>query len=272
MIEDMRIRNFSPLTMSQYLSRVAHFARHFGRSPDQLGLEEVRAFQVHLAKQGKSWGVMRHTISALRFLYFVTLKRDWHIRYMPYPKTERRIAEVPSREELMRFLEAIPNIKHRALITTCYAAGLRISEATHLKVKDIDGQRKLIHVRLGKMKKDRMVPLSDNLHKLLREYWLAVRPTDWLFPARPTGRPISSRSAQRICVRAQKRAGITRKVRCHTLRAAYATHLLEAGINVRSIQILMGHKSLSSTAVYLRIARTEVLTTTSPLDLPLQAD
>jgi integrase/recombinase XerD len=271
MIEDMKIRNFSVHTIAQYVSRIAHFARHFGRSPEQLGLEEIRAYQLHLVQQKVSWGVLSHSVSALRFLYLITLQKDWNIRRIPYPHKEVKLPEVPTRDEVARFLDAITNIKHRALLTACYAAGLRVSEATHLRVKDIDGDRKLIHVHLGKGKKDRMVPLPDKLLVLLREYWRVARPTDWLFPVRKTGRPISSRSAQRICVRAQKRAGIKRKIRCHVLRAAFATHLLEAGVNVRSIQILMGHRNLTTTGGYLRVAKTEALTTTSPLDLPLQA-
>ena len=271
MIEDMQIRGFSPHTQAQYVSRVAYFAKHFSRSPERLGLEEIRAYQVHLTRQKKSWSVLSSTVSALRFLYNITLKKEWSIQYMPYPRRPRLLPEIPSREEVLRFLDAIPNFKHRALITTCYAAGLRVSEATHLRVKDIDGERKLIHVHLGKGKKDRMVPLSEKLLALLREYWRIARPTDWLFSVKQTGKPITSRSAQRICVRAQKKAGITRKIRCHTLRAAYATHLLEAGVNVRTIQLLMGHTNLATTADYMRVCKAEVLSTASPLDLPRQA-
>lgn len=268
MLEDMRIRNFSPHTQVLYLRRVTQFARHFKRSPDQLGFDHVRAYLVHLTERRVSAAVLCQTITALRFLYMKTLHREWDFNALPYPRRERKLPDIPSPDVVQRFLTAVKNAKHRALLATCYAAGLRVSEVRQLRVRDIDGQRKLIHVRLGKGQKDRMVPLSDALLCLLREYWRSARPKDVLFPARGTDRPMSPRSIVKVCEKACRRAGISPKIRPHTLRHSFATHLMEAGTNVRAIQIMMGHTSLRTTADYMRITASEVLATPIPLELP----
>ncbi len=269
MLEDLRIRNFSPHTQKAYIRYVARFARHFGCPPDQLGPEHVRTFQVHLADVGASFATLTQLASALRFLYRVTLRKDWIVERIPYPKPERRLPVVLSREDVIKFLSSPRNIKHRAILTTCYAAGLRISEATHLRVSDIDSKRMVIRIQQGKGKKDRMVPLSPTLLDLLREYWRVAQPRDWLFPGKKRSQPITRRSVQRVCVQARKASGLADKVTAHTLRHSFATHLLEAGTNIRTIQILLGHASLRTTATYTQVATGEVLSTTSPLDLPV---
>jgi site-specific recombinase XerD len=254
-----------------YMSRITQFARYFGRSPDQLGPEHIRAYQLHLAARKVSFGVMNQTVTALKFLYRTTLHREWNFDRIPYQKRPRKLPVILSREEMLALLNALPNIKHRAMLTTMYASGLRVSEVVRLRVPDIDSKRMLIHVHLGKGKKDRMVPLSQTLLILLREYWRVVRPTDWLFPSSMRNGPLAARSVQRFCVQAKEAAGITRQVSSHSLRHSFATHLLEAGTDVRTIQLILGHKSLTTTALYLTVSKTEVCATKSPLDLPLES-
>lgn len=270
MIEDMRIRHFSHHTIDQYVGRVSQLARHFGKSPDKLGPEEVRAYQLHLAEKHVHWGTLQSTTAALRFFYKITLKRDWAPERIPYPRAGTRLPLVVSREEVIRFLDAIPNIKHRAMIMTCYAGGLRASEAKNLRLEDIDSKRMMIRVRQGKYKKDRVVPLSTTLLAFLREYWRIVKPKEWLFPSESTGKPLALRSVIRVCQKARKHAGLKRRVTAHTLRHCFATHLLEGGTDVRTIQILLGHKSLVTTATYLNVAGRGPLATTSPLDVPAE--
>lgn len=268
MLEDMRIRNFSPHTITNYIRRVRQFAKHYGKSPEVLGRQEVRDYLAHLTTQNASAGVLNQTVCALRFLYLKTLQRTWDIGHFPFARKERKLPHVPDRATVLRFLAGVRNMKHRALLTTCYAAGLRISEARLLRIRDLDSKRKLIHVRLGKGKKDRMVPLSDELLELLREYWRVARPSDVLFPRQGTNVPLTSRTIDRVCVVTSVRVGIDPKIHPHTLRHCFATHLLESGTNVRTIQILLGHTSLGTTAEYMRVAANEVLATKSPLDLP----
>lgn len=269
MIEDLRIRNFSPNTIAGYIGYVARFARHFGRSPTELGPEHVRGYLVHLRDHLRAGvGTMTQAVSALRFLYRVTLKRDWAIPAIPYPKKERKLPAVLTREEVLEFLGSFGNLKHRAILTTAYASGLRVSEATHLKVTDIDSARMVIHVRQGKGRKDRLVPLSTTLLALLREYWQRARPRSWLFPGgKGNDAPITGRSVARTCAKARAALGWTKHVRPHTLRHSFATHLLDAGTNVRIIQVLLGHRSLSSTATYTHLSTASLQGTKSPLDL-----
>ena len=270
MIEDLRIRNFAPNTIAGYIGYVARFARYFGRSPADLRPEHVRGYLVHLRDQQHAGvGTMVQCVSALRFLYRVTLKQDWAIPAIPYPKKERRLPAVLTRAEVFEFLGSLGNLKHRAILTTGYASGLRVSEVTHLKVTDIDSARMVIHVRQGKGRKDRLVPLSKNLLELLREYWKIARPKTWLFPGRKgNAAPITPRSVGRACAKARRVLGWTKHVRPHTLRHSFATHLLEAGTDIRTIQVLLGHRALSSTATYTHLSTASLQGTKSPLDLP----
>lgn len=268
MIEDMRVRNMSIHTQKQYIRYVERFAKHFGRSPERLNLEDIRSFQVHLVEVEKvSCGVLSAVAASLRFLYRHTLRRPWMIERIPHPREERRLPVVISKEDCLRLIDALSNIKHRTIIATAYSAGLRIAEVMNLKVSDIDSKRMVIFVRLGKGKKDRMVPLSQNLLVMLREYWSFVRPTDWLFPGRSReGKPLSTRAVQRCFVRAREACGLPKKVTFHTLRHSFATHLLDSGTNIRVIQILLGHTSLRTTATYTHVSKKNVLSTISPLD------
>jgi integrase/recombinase XerD len=268
MIDDMRVRNFSPHTQKTYVDHVARFAKHFGKSPDLLGPEEIRTYQVYLINNKKaSWSVLQQSVSALRFLYRVTLGKDWIIQHIPGPKKPRTLPVVLSPDEVSRFFENIHNLKHRAILMTAYAAGLRVSEVTSLRPSDIDSQRMVIRIEQGKGRKDRYVMLSQNLLDLLRTYWKVARPAYWLFPGHPPTRPITRESIYQVCLKATKAAGLNKKVTVRALRHCFATHLLEAGANIRVIQMLLGHCSLQTTARYTYVSRETLCATKSPLDL-----
>ena len=269
MIEEFQIRHYADGTQKSYLHCVSRFAQHFGRSPDQLGPEEVRAFLLHLVNDAKvSYGLLRHYVSALRFLYKVTLQRPWDPpQTIPYPRPEKHLPEIPTRDEILHLLSCVRNLKHRAVLTTCYAAGLRVSEAVRLKPTDIDSARMVLYVRQGKRRKDRVVPLSKTLLDLLRGYFRAVRPKNWLFPGR-YDQHLSIRVAQHAFERARRVSGLKRPMTVHTLRHGFATHLLEAGTNLRTLQILLGHGSLRTTSVYLHVSTRDLASVTSPLDAP----
>ena len=272
MLEDMRIRNLSPHTQKTYIANVAAFARHFNRSPDQLEPEHIREYQLALLRQGASVSKLRIAVCALRFLYNVTLSRDWPITFLPHPKIPKTLPVVLSTAEVERLLAAIPHLKHRALLVTAYATGMRVAEVTHLRVRDIDSERMVIRVHQGKGRKDRYVMLSPTLLELLRTYWRAARPRHWLFPGRNPDHPITTRAVEIACEKAVRAAGITKHVTVRTLRHSFATHLLEAGTDVRTIQLLLGHKSLSTTARYTHVSRSSVCATLSPLDLLADRD
>jgi site-specific recombinase XerD len=263
MVEDMKIRHFAPRTQYQYILAVEKFARHFGRSPADLGREHVREFLVCLHETGASYGVLSGYISALRFLYRITLRKPWTPEDIPFPRRPKPLPSIPTRQEVLRLLASISNLKHRAVLTTCYAAGLRVSEAVRLKIADIDSARMLIHVHQGKRGKDRMVPLSKKLLELYRIYYRAVRPTDWLFPGR-YGKHLSRRVVGHVCLRASRATGV--KVTVHGLRHAFATHLLEAGTELRTIQVVLGHGSIRSTTIYAHVSTRLVAAVKSPFD------
>jgi integrase/recombinase XerD len=268
MIDDMTVRNFAPNTMLAYLKQVSYFAQHFGRSPDRLGPEEIRNYQIYLAKERKV-GISSRTVavSALRFLYHVTLKQDRIIEMIPFPKQEYSLPVIVSPEEVLRLLEAAPSLTHHVIFSTMYGTGLRVSEALHLRVPDLDSQRMMIRIEQGKGHRDRYVPLSSKLLELLRTYWRKLRPQPWLFPRQFPNQPLRREAVRDAIARASERAGLKKHISPHSLRHAYAVHLLEAGTDIRKIQLLLGHRSLSTTARYLRLATTTVCATTSPLDL-----
>ena len=269
MLEDMQVRNLSPHTQRAYIENVARFARHFGRSPAELGPEEIRTYQVHLIRERKlAPSSLEIAVCALRFLYKVTLKKPWSFDdRIPAPKKPRRLPVVLSPDEVVHFLSCVNAPKHHAILTTCYAAGLRISEAIHLRPTDIDSHRMVIRIELGKGLKDRYVMLSPKLLAVLRDWWRLSRPTRWLFPGDPPDHPIGRGAVRRECRQARRRSRIPKPITPHSLRHAFAVHLLEAGTDVRTIQLLLGHRSLETTARYLRIATTKVCATASPLDL-----
>ncbi len=267
MLEDLRIRNYSPATQVNYVNHVARFARHFGRSPDRLGSEEVRAYQVHLVEErALSWSTINQAVCAIRFFYRVTLGLDWAIERIPHPKSERRLPVVLSPEEVARLLEALRNLKHRAILMTLYSGGLRASEAAGLRVSDVDSGRMLVRIEQSKGRRDRFVPLSPVLLEALREYWRAVKPRTWLFPGPRADRPLTTRSIRRVCDRARRLAGIAKRMTPHTLRHCFATHHLEAGTDLRLIQVLLGHRSAATTARYTAVSIAHLRTAPTPLD------
>lgn len=266
MIEDMTVRNLSPATQRSYLHAVAKFSRFFGRSPDRLGLEEVRAFQVHLVSTGISWPALNQTVCALRFFYGVTLGHGEIPERIPYAREPRKLPVVLSADEVVRFLEAVPSLKSRAALTTAYAAGLRASEVVGLKVANIDSSRMVIRVEHGKGGKDRYVMLSAQLLAILRTYWRLARPEHWLFPGRESGKPIDVQVLYAACRSARAAANLDKRVTVHTLRHSFATHLLESGTDIRIIQVLLGHANLSTTARYAQVSNGLIRRTESPLD------
>ncbi|MEK7995621.1 MAG: tyrosine-type recombinase/integrase [Planctomycetota bacterium] len=269
MTEDMQVRNLSPCTQTSYVQQVSLFARHFDKSPEELGPEDIRAYQVHLTNEKKlAPSSVLIAVAALRFLYKVSLKKNWTFEeVIPAPKKPQTLPIVLSPEEVLQFLGCVGSTKHRAILTTCYAAGLRISEAVHLKPTDVDSQRMVIRVEQGKGQKDRYVMLSPKLLETLRGYWRAVRPKGWLFEGDVSGHPITRSAVEVACQKARRLSGIRKPISPHSMRHAFAVHLLESGTDIRTIQLLLGHRSLATTARYLRIATTKVCSTSSPLDL-----
>jgi site-specific recombinase XerD len=268
MIDDMTVRNFAPNTIVCYLKQVSYFARHFGRSPERLGAEEIRSYQIYLAKERKvSVSSRTVAVSALRFFYAVTLKQDRIIPMIPTPKQEHRLPVILSPEEVLWLLESAPSFSHQVIFSTMYGAGARVSEALHLRASHIDSLRMMIRIEQGKGHQDRYVQLSPKLLELLRAYWRKVRPREWLFPGQDPNQPLSREAVGQAITHASQRAGLTKHISPHSLRHAYAVHLLEAGTDLRKIQLLLGHRSLSSTARYLCLATNTVCATTSPLDL-----
>jgi integrase/recombinase XerD len=277
MIEDMQVRNLALNTQRSYVEQVSRFARHFNKSPEQLGPGDIRAYQVYLTNEKKlAPSSVITAVAALRFVYKVSLKKNWHFEdVIPTPKIPQKLPVVLSPGEVLRFLDSIKSTKHRAILTTCYAAGLRISEAVCLKTTDIDSQRMVIHVDQGKGQKDRYVMLSPTLLEILRSWWRVTKPRHWLFPGDIPGQHISTFAVGWACKKARKISGIRKLITPHSLRHAFSVHLLESGTDVRSIQLLLGHRSLATTARYLRIATSKVCSTSSPLDLlprPVCAD
>jgi site-specific recombinase XerD len=269
MLEDMQIRNFAQNTQDTYLLQVGLFARHFAKSPEGLGPEDIRSYQVFLTTKKKlAPSSICIATSALRFLYAVTLKKAWSIEEMiPAPKQPKTLPVILSPEEVRQFLSCVPKRKTRTVLTVCYAAGLRISEAVALKTTDIDSKRMTIRVHQGKGRKDRYVMLSEQLLAILRDWYRFVRPKVWLFPGSIPGAHLTVSSVQRDCQPALRRSGLSKHVTCHSLRHAFACHLLEYGTDLRTIQLLLGHRCLSTTARYLRLATSKVCSTRSPLDL-----
>ena len=269
MLEDMQVRRLSPCTQRTYVETVARFARYFERSPARLGPEEIRAYQVYLTTERRlAPSSLVVAVSALRFLYRVTLQKRWAIDdVIPAPKKPRSLPVVLSPEEVVQFLDGVKAAKHHAILTTCYAAGLRISEAVRLTVSAIDSERMVLRIAKGKGEKDRYVMLSPKLLAILRTWWKVDRPRHWLFPGARPETPITREAVQYACQLAVRRARLAKPVSPHALRHAFAVHLLEAGTDLRTIQLLLGHRSLQTTAQYLRVATTTVCSTASPLDL-----
>lgn len=267
-LEDLQIRHYSPNTVRAYIRSIAEFAKHFGKSPDLLGAEQIREYQLHLIKEKRvSLSSYIQAVCSLRFLYTNTLHRQVAVERIPLPRYEKKLPVILSREEVKLVLETPKNLGYRAMFSTMYAAGPRVSEVANLKVEDIDSGRGILWIRGGKGRKDRRTLLPPKLLELLRVYWRWEHPKDWLFPGEKPGTPISKESIFRACQKAGQDAGISKAVHPHSLRHAFATHLLEAGVDLRTIQLLLGHAHLETTARYLHVANTTVRSTVSPLEL-----
>ena len=267
MDREMRIRGFTDNTREAYLGCVRRFVGYYMRRPDQITLEEVNCYQLYLTKERQvAWSTFNQAVCALRFFFLVVLRRNWNLQQFPYQKTRRRLPHVLSKQEVTSLLAAVTNTKHRAILMTLYSAGLRISEALALRVVNIDSDRMMIRIDQGKGGKDRYVMLAETLLSELRVYWRQYRPADLLFPGQNSDKALTRDSVRRVLQKARAKAGIEKPASAHTLRHSFATHLLEAGTNIRVIQRLLGHASLQSTQIYTHVARTYVADTESPLD------
>jgi len=271
MLEELQRRNYSEITTRKYLQYVTAFARHFGKAPDQLGPNELRSYQAYLLRERKvTPGTAVNCVAALRFFFIKTLKRSQYREFLPYPKDRRRLPTVLSREGVSRLIDAAGTLFRRTLLMTLYGTGMRRSELAHLKVGDIDSQRMIIRVVAGKGGKDRDLPLSPTLLETLREYWRWRKPKIYLFPTRmrrvKKEEPTSDKTVWIACSEAAHRAGINKRVTPHTLRHSWATHLLEAGTDLRTIQVLLGHEDLETTAQYLHLSQRHLQAVTNPLD------
>ena len=271
MLEELQRRNYSENTTRHYIRTVEEFARHFHCSPDRLGPRHIREYQAELLRKGKSPGTVTQRLAALRFFYVKTLKKTWSTSETPYPKKAFQLPTILSQEEVVRLIDAASTPFHRTLLMTLYATGVRRAELVHLKVTDVDSQRMVIHVRGGKGRKDRDVMLSPQLLEELREHWRRLRrkPSVWLFPGHYDhcgDHPIDTKTVWHACQQAAQRAGLQKAVHPHTLRHCFATHLLEAGADLRTIQMLLGHRDLEETTIYLHVSKQRLDATSSPLD------
>lgn len=273
LIEDFRIRNYSPRTVDRYIGVLRKLALHFNRSPDQLTPEEVREYLVHLVNEGKSASLLTQVVCAVRFLFCETLGRDFPTHLIPFPRREQKLPDILSVDEVCSLVLAAANLKHQTLLATTYGTGARLEELVHLKVTDIDSSRMLVCIRQGKGNKDRLVPLPPRLLELLRTYWRAYRPTEWLFFGHQKDRPIHRSAVQSACATALKRAGLSKGVTPHGLRHAFATHLLEAHVHIRVVQELLGHKRLRTTVRYTHVTNEAITSARDALNgLPALAN
>ena len=272
MLEELQRRNYSQHTTRYYIRTVEDFARRFNRPPDRLGLRHIREYQAELfQKQKLSTGTVNNRLAALRFFYIKTLKKNWSIAETPYPKRPFYLPSILSQEEVTQLINAALTPYHRILLLTLYATGVRNAELTHLKVSDIDSKRMVIHIQGGKGRRDRDVMLSPKLLEELREHWrrLPRKPSVWLFPGNrhhSSDQPIDTKTVWHACQKAARRAGIKKQVHPHTIRHCFATHLLEAGADLRTIQILLGHRDLKETTIYLHLSERHLQATASALD------
>jgi len=270
MIQDLEIRGFSERTQDTYLMCIKQFVKYYMKSPDLLTLDDINSYQLYLIRDRQiSVSYFNIQVAALKFLYGVTLKREWNINLIPYHKESKGLPVVLSQEEVVQLYKAVSYIKHKAIILTFYSTGVRSSELTHLKVSDIDSDRMQIRIERGKGGKDRYVRLSEKLLKILRLYWRSEKrkkPRTWLFPGRDVNSPLSRGSVEKMILKARKTSGIQKQVTAHSLRHTYATHMLEAGEDLRTIQLMLGHKSLKTTGKYLHVASNYLDNMKTPLD------
>ena len=269
MIDDMTVRKFAERTQEAYIRAVKNFSAFLGAAPDTASFEDVRRYQLHLVSSGTGVPTINHSLTALRFLFMVTLRKPDVVIHLPFVREPRKLPVVLSPEEVARFLEAAPGLKYRAALSVAYGAGLRASEVISLKITDIDSARMVIRVEQGKGskdRKDRYVMLSPHLLALLRAWWKAARPQGWLFPGQNPVNPLTPRQLNRACHAAAQMAEIDKPVSLHTLRHSFATHLLEQKTDIRVIQVLLGHKKLDTTALYAQVATDLLREVISPLE------
>jgi site-specific recombinase XerD len=271
MLEELQRRNYSQTTVNAYLKMIETFAKHFNKPPDQLGADEIRSYQVHLLKERKLGArTVAHHTAALRFFYCKILKRNYPVEEVPYPKAPRRLPNILTQEEAARLIDSASNLFHRTMLMTLYSTGVRRAELCALKVEDIDSKRMILHIRQGKRNRDRDVPLSPKLLETLREYWRWMRPKTYLFPGTKDGwradKPITTKVLWEACREAAARAGITKPVRPHLLRHSFATHLVEGGADLPTVQLLLGHSDLKATSIYLHLSERHLKAAGTPLD------
>ena len=269
MIQDLVIRGMSKRTQDTYLNCIQQFVKYYMKSPDLLTLEDINSYQLYLIRDRQiSVSYFNIQVAALKFLYGVTLKREWNIELIPYHKESKRLPVVLSKEEVVRLYKAVAYIKHKAMILTLYSTGIRASELAHLKVSDIDSNRMQIRIDHGKGGKDRYVRLSEKLLKILRLYWRSekIKPKTWLFPGYGDDSPLSRHSVTKMILKARKKAGIQKQVTTHTVRHTCATHMLESGENIKKIALMLGHRCLKTTGKYLHVASNYLDNMKTPLD------
>jgi integrase/recombinase XerD len=271
MLQELQRRNYSQTTVTSYIKIVADFAKYFQRPPDQLGPDDIRAYQLHLLHERKQ-GVrtVGTQTAALRFFFCKTLKRNYPVEEVPYPRAPRKLPIILTQEEAIRLIDSASNLFHRAMLMTLYSTGMRRAELCHLQVADIDSVRMIIHIRHGKRNRDRDVPLSPKLLETLREYWLWMHPKTYLFPGTKDGwradKPITPKVLWEACRGAAQGAGITKDVRPHLLRHSFATHLLENGADLPTVQLLLGHSDLKATSIYLHLSERHLKAAGTPID------
>lgn len=271
MLEELQRRNYAPSTVKAYLRIIQEFANHFQQPPNRLGPQHLRQYQAFLFRDRKlGAGTVQQHVAALRFFYGKTLKRRYLLEEIPRPKRHRKLPEILSLEEVAQLIDAARNLFHRTLLMTLYSTGMRRAELCRLQVRDIDSQRMVIHIRHGKGGHDRDVPLSETLLQTLRVYWRWMKPKNYLFPGTVNhwraDVPVTTKVPWEACREAAQRAGITKRISPHTLRHSYATHLLEAGADLHTIQVLLGHRKLEHTIVYLHLSRKHLTAVANPLD------
>lgn len=271
MLEELQRRNYSQTTITTYLRVVEDFARYFGKPPNQLGPGHLRRYQVYLLQERRlSVGTVQLAVAALRFFFGKTLQRKYSPEQLPYPKRRQRLPTVLSRSEVERLIEAASNLYHRALLMTLYSTGARRAEVARLRVADINSERMLVRIRQGKGGRDRDVPLCPALLETLREYWLWMKPGTYLFPGTVNNwradKPLTPKAVWMACQKAAQRAGLDKRVSPHTLRHSYATHLLEDGADLRTIQLLLGHSNLNHTTVYLHLSQRHLRAVANPIE------
>jgi site-specific recombinase XerD len=271
MLDELQRRNYSQSTVRSYIHAIEDFAKYFHRSPERLGLEHIRQYQAYLFRERKlSPGTVEGRTAALRFFYVKTLRRPYLPDHIPLPKRQRRLPTILGQEEVARLIDCASNLMHRTMLMMLYATGLRRAEMSHLKVSDIDSKRMVIHVRQGKGGRDRDVLLTPKLLETLREYWRWMKPRTYLFPGTVKGWradvPITEKIVWTAVSEASRRAGIAKRISPHTLRHCFATHMLEAGADLRTIQVLLGHAKIGDTALYLHLSRRHLQAIPSPLE------